>query len=66
MQQDVNKIWDSASQVLKNTNEIGKVPYMTWFSSIKPLILRDGTIYLIVPSEIHRKQLTTKSTTTAN
>ena len=61
MQQDVNKIWDSASQVLKNTNEIGKVPYMTWFSSIKPLILRDGTIYLIVPSEIHRKQLTTKS-----
>jgi len=58
---DAAKIWTSICSILTDTKEISSVSYQTWIASIKPLIFRNNCLYLIVPSEMHRRHITTVS-----
>ena len=56
--QDLNSTWEIADNMLKSTKEIGSTNYRTWFSFIKPVALQGSTLYLSVPSVLHRNMLT--------
>lgn len=58
---DAKEVWQKVSAILADTKEISGVAYKTWIATIKPYVLKDNTLYLIVPSDLYRRHLTTGS-----
>ena len=39
--------------------EISPMSYKTWICTLEPLVFKDNTLYLVVPSEMHRRHIMT-------
>lgn len=57
---DAKEIFGQICSVIeKSPQDISLISYSTWIKTLKPLTFKNNCLYLIVPSEIHRRHILT-------
>lgn len=59
---DAESIFEHICSIIEQTpQDINPISYKTWIRTLKPLVYKDNTLYLIAPSELHRRHIMTTS-----
>lgn len=60
---DAKEIFKSICEIIEKAPEdINPVSYNTWISTLSPCAFKNNTLYLIAPTEMHRRHIMTAST----
>ncbi len=57
---NAKEIFSQICGIIENEpEEISPMSYKTWICTLEPLVFKDNTLYLVVPSEMHRRHIMT-------
>lgn len=55
---EIHTLWDTVLSILKG--ELTEVGFKTWFATIRPIAIRENTLILSTPNEIHQNTILNK------
>lgn len=57
---DANDIFKQICSIIEQSpQDISPISYKTWICTLKPLVFKDNCLYLIAPTDMHRRHVMT-------